>query len=574
MEYKSENRICQNCKKGFTVEPDDFSFYEKIKVPPPTFCSECRLIRRMMWRNCRSLHKRNCGLCNKSLISMYSEKDSAPVYCTDCWNSGDLDLFSYGKDYDFSRPFFLQIKELFKIAPRFYAYRFGNLINSDYTNYSKNQRNVYMSFSAIDCEDVLYSESMDNSKNSLDSFGVNKINNCYQNIDSVNNYNSHYIVKSSSCVDSYFLYDCMNCSNCFMSSNLRNQQYVFNNTKMTKEAYFEVFKKINLGSFGVLQNAIEEFKSLIKNKTIHKYAYILGSTTATGENIHNTKNIKKCFDTHDSENMSYCNRALYSKDCLDVTGVGYGEMIYESVAATQNTSMDYFSYITILGSRECQYSLILKNCSNCFACVGLTNAEYCILNKQYSKEEYFRKIEEIKKHMGAMPYIDSKGRIFKYGEFFPYDMSPFGYNETNAHDFFPISKEDAIENGYNWMDREDKNYIITKRTEELPDDINDFDENILKEIIACPNNGNQDTQCTSAYKIVQVEFQFYKQKKLALPRFCPNCRHHKRLEYRNAMRLYHRQCMKEGCKNEFETSYAPDRLEKVYCESCYNKEVY
>ena len=30
----------------------------------------------------------------------------------------------------------------------------------------------------------------------------------------------------------------------------------------------------------------------------------------------------------------------------------------------------------------------------------------------------------------------------------------------------------------------------------------------------------------------------------------------------------------QNCKKEFETSYAPDRPEIVYCESCYNKEVY
>jgi len=47
----SEIKNCQNCKKDFTVEPEDFNFYEKIKVPPPTFCPECRLVRRMLWRN-------------------------------------------------------------------------------------------------------------------------------------------------------------------------------------------------------------------------------------------------------------------------------------------------------------------------------------------------------------------------------------------------------------------------------------------------------------------------------------------------------------------------------------------
>ena len=32
-----ETKSCQNCKNDFIIEPDDFAFYDKIKVPPPTF---------------------------------------------------------------------------------------------------------------------------------------------------------------------------------------------------------------------------------------------------------------------------------------------------------------------------------------------------------------------------------------------------------------------------------------------------------------------------------------------------------------------------------------------------------
>lgn len=65
---ESETRICQKCKKDFIIEPDDFGFYEKIKVPPPTFCSECRMIRRMTWRNERSLFKRTCDYTGNSIL--------------------------------------------------------------------------------------------------------------------------------------------------------------------------------------------------------------------------------------------------------------------------------------------------------------------------------------------------------------------------------------------------------------------------------------------------------------------------------------------------------------------------
>lgn len=567
-----ETKNCQNCKNDFTILPDDFSFYEKIKVPPPTFCPECRMIRRMCWRNARSLHKRDCGLCNKTIISMYKE-DGVPVYCNECYNGDNWDPYLYATSYDFNTNFFDQLRVLFTKAPRYYKYAFGNLINSEYTNFSKDNKSTYLSYSVVGCEDVAYCETIDNSKNSLDSYAVMNIGNCSYNIDCEGNYNTHFAVQSLNCLDSYFIYDCSNCSNCCLSTNLRNQQYYFKNKKLSKEAYQEAVRELKLDEYSGLENARENFDEILEKEAIHKYGAIYAAEKVNGDYIHHAKNIKYGFDVNDAENISYGNRVIEVKDSMDLTGIGFkAELIYESMAATANTFKDFFCYITIQGCRECEYSLNLKNCSNCFGCVSLTNTQYCILNKQYEKEEYFEMVEKIKKHMNDMPYVDAKGRVFKYGEFLPYDMSPFGYNETNAHDFFTISKEKALEKGYNWFNREKREYATTKNIDELPNSILETTDDILNETIACPNNGNADFQCTSAFRISQSELQFLRQKKLPLPRYCPNCRHYQRLKYRNPLKLYTRTCT-NGCGNSFETTYAPNRPEKVYCEKCYQQEV-
>ncbi len=581
---KPETKNCQNCKKDFVIEPEDFSFYEKIKVPPPTFCPECRIIRRLLWRNVRSLYKRSCGLCQKSLISMYGEMDKAPVYCTECWNGGAWDPLSYGKEYDFSRPFFEQLKELWQTAPRFYAYKLGNLINSEFTNFSRDNKNVYLAYSVIGCEDVLYSEIIDKSRNSLDCYATEKIDGCSYNIDCEENYNTHYAVQSDSCLDSFFLFDCDNCQNCCLSSNLRNQKYVFRNRKISKEEYQEAVKKLQLETYSGFEKAKNDFNVMIREKAIHKYAHICASHNADGDYIHHAKNIRHCFDTKDSENIAYSFRVLNCKDCFDNSGVGWGELIYESMTATVNTYKDFFCYMATEGCRECQYCLICRNSSNCFGCVGLINKEYCILNKQYTKEEYLKLVLKIKEQMLAMPYIDAQGRIFRYGDFFPYDLSPFGYNETNAHDFFPISEEEAKTEGYNWKERVKKDYKVTKASRELPDNIKDVPDEIIEEVIACGNGGNQMYQCTTAFKIVPAELQFYRQKNLPLPRFCPNCRHYTRLQYRSSMHSYARHCLCEkinhlnhqgvNCQTKFMTSYALNRPEIIYCERCYQQEVY
>src|SRR3989344_2366273 len=168
--------------------------------------------------------------------------------------------------------------------------------------------------------------------------------------------------------------------------------------------------------------------------------------------------------------------------------------------------------------------------------------------------------------MNQMPYIDKLGRVYPYGEFFPSEFSPFAYNETIAFEERPITKEQALAQGYKWREPEVKQYASTIESSGLPDDIADVSESICGEIIGCPNKGNAKTQCTSAFKIIPDELQFYKQMNLPLPRYCPNCRYHQRLKWKNPFKFYKRECMCEvsshghagGCENKFETMYSPN----------------
>lgn len=234
------------------------------------------------------------------------------------------------------------------------------------------------------------------------------------------------------------------------------------------------------------------------------------------------------------------------------------------------------------GGMENYYTYMCYNSKNIFGCVGIRNREYCILNKQYKKEEYEILVEKIKKDMDNNPYIDHKGRAYKYGEFFPPELSPFYYNETIAEDYYPITKEKALKFGFKWKEKEKKSYSINIKSGDLPDHIRDVPENIVGKVIECAHRGECEEQCTEAFKIRQDDLNFYKINNIALPRLCPNCRHYERLAQRNPLKLWHRTCMCDKthphhqgkCNVEFETSYAPDRPEIIYCEKCYQQEVY
>jgi len=193
-----------------------------------------------------------------------------------------------------------------------------------------------------------------------------------------------------------------------------------------------------------------------------------------------------------------------------------------------------------------------------------------------------------------MPYTDKAGRVYKYGEFFPAELSPVSYNESMAQEYFPLSKEIAVKQGYKWYDAADRNYKPTLKAGDLPGDIKDVPDSITGEIIACAHAGADCEQlCVGAFKITSDELNFYRKLGVPLPRLCHNCRTFERLKQRTGLQLYPRKCDCAGvksensvyqntvkhphgaehCPNEFETAYAPDRPQIVYCEQCYQQEV-
>jgi hypothetical protein len=197
------------------------------------------------------------------------------------------------------------------------------------------------------------------------------------------------------------------------------------------------------------------------------------------------------------------------------------------------------------------------------------------LNRQYSKEEYEALVPKIIEYMNAMPYVDAKGKNYVFGEFFPPDIAPFTYDTSTANELVPKTRDELQNMGFPLSENLKPEHISTIRPDALPDSIAETDDSILHEAIACEDDirGGCDHRCTRVFRIVPEELQLLRTMNIPLPTLCPNCRNISRLRKRNPLKLWHRTCMKEGCTNEFETSYAPERKEIVYCESCYQQEV-
>ncbi|MFA5773586.1 MAG: hypothetical protein WC908_02860 [Candidatus Paceibacterota bacterium] len=572
---KSQIKICQNCKKDFIIEPDDFLFYEKIKVPPPTFCPECRMIRRMTFRNERTLYRRTCEAKEhgEQILSVFSPDKKQKVFCHSAWWGDSWDGIEYAKDYDFSKTFFSQIQELWQSVPDIGLFNI-NPVNSEYCSITEGNKNCYLVIGGDFNEDTRYSCFIFHSKECADCYGISKSEWNYEVIDSIQNYNLSYSQYCEGCYDSVFLFNCKNCSNCFGCTNLNNGSYSWFNEQLTKDEYKTRLEEINLGSYiSILKHKKDFYEFSLKFP--RKYSRILRSVNSTGDNMEQAKNCKECFGIFDgAEDCRYL-WLIYSKitNSFDSDHSGLKSNLLYECSTVYPGNIVLFSRF-IFNGREVEYSYNCHNSSNIFGCIGLRNKQYCILNKQYSKEEYKELRLKIIEHMNKTPYVNSAGNIYKYGEFFPEEISPFAYNETVANELLPLGEEKVKKSGYLWKQKEGKNYAITKNFNDLPDNINQVDISITKETIQCTHNGNCNDGCSTAFKITEDELNFYKKMNIPLPRLCSNCRHYERLQSRNPIKLWHRTCMKEGCNNEFETSYAPERPEIVYCEKCYQQEVY
>ncbi len=580
----SETKNCQNCKNDFTIEPDHFSFYERINVPAPTLCPECRCARRMVHRNERNLHRRTCDVTGKNIISIYRADCPYTICDKDYYFSDEFDPFAYGAIYNENEEFFPQFYEFAKKVPLPSLF-LRTSVECDYNQDMSNSKNCYLCFRTHDSQNMFYTYRGNKSSNCYDCFqAVQQSEFLYESVDVSTCSNSKFLHSCEKCSDSLFLYNCVGCVDCFMCTDQRNKQCYFQNQPYSREDYKKIVDSYQLHTYEGQQRALTEFEAFIK-KFPRKNLTIIRSDNVSGDNIFDSKDSHQVFNVKSLQNCSYVWDSFRFSDSMDTYSGAGSELLYEATATTAHSSNCHFCVRVHEGARDCEYSWFLQNCSSCFGCIGLRNQEYCIFNVQYTKEEYFALLEKIKTKMLADK---------EYGEFFPFYTSPFPYNDTVAQEFFPLEKHTAEAKGLLWADAEEKTHQATIAWDALPDSITDVSDSILGETISCKHAGECAHGCTVAFRIVADELSSYRRKNIPLPRDCPNCRHYRRLEYRNPTILRDTICMCAGddlsngvyqntvshshggapCGKDIQTTIKEDGGYIIYCDECYKKEVF
>ncbi len=570
-------KTCNQCQNNFDVTDEDRLFYEKVSpifsgtkysITEPTICPDCRQQRRLSICNERNLYPGECGLCKKRTLTEYSPDRKQPIYCRECWHSDKWDARDYGMDFDFSKSFFEQIKELKLKTPALALSVQGEIINSDYIHYAGSCKNCYLIMHADFCEDCYYGYGFKKDRSCVDGFYNLHCELCYDCIDVHKSYDLKGSQDCINCSSSAFLRDCIGCQNCFCSVGLRNKEYCFENQQLTKEEYQKRISEIDTGSYKQYQYWKSRRKELEKAHTFKEFQ---GNNleNCTGNHLYNCKNVSNSFDCEDIENGKFCYQiVLGAKDIYDIYQYGTNlQQSYECSISGENSYHLLFCDNCHVSSSDLIYCWYMERSKDNFGCANMHGAKYCILNKQYSKEEYEQLVPKI---------IEQMRKTGEWGEFFPSEISPHGYNKSSAQMYFPLKQEEALAKKLPWDDYEPTQPNVAKKiaASEIQDAIKDISDDVLNSAIECELTNK-------LFKITPQELKFYRQQDIPLPRRHPDQRHLDRFLQRNPRKFWARKCGK--CQKNMQTTYSPDRPhssksapwgEIVYCEECYIKELY
>ena len=553
-----ETTNCKKCKQDFILNVNDLGFYKKMKVPSPLVCPDCRFKMRALFRNETTLYSgRNCNLCGKGIISMYNPKSPYTIYCYECFYSEKWEPRDYSMDYDENRSFVEQFGELLKKVPKITTYLslgYGLNINSEYTNMASGCKNCYLVFNTGPAEEVLYARGIRDCRDCVDMYFGIKDERCYECINVQESSGVLWGKNVTGSVDSCFVLNCRNAMNCFGCVNLNSKSYHFLNQPMKPEEYKQKVAEI-LGSYAKTEEFKKEFEKFILSFPMRENNNIK-TVNSTGDYLFECKNVKDSFEATKSEDCRYIFSSKEIKDSIGTLGYGVNSERLLEVVATGLSSNIIGSY-GVENSSDILYGFYTAKCKDCIGCDALKNGKYYILNKQYTKEEYERLRIKIIEELKSQDL---------YGLMISAELAPFAYNETIAQDNVPMTKEEVLAEGLRWEDDIQKTEgKETIKPEDLLDHIKDVLDSITSEILRC-------IDCKRNYKIIEQELLFYRKMNIPIPRKCFYCRHQDRIVRRGPYKFWNRTCVK--CQKEIITNYSPNRPEIVYCEKCYQQEVY
>ena len=483
-----------------TYTPEYLDLLKKFDVPSHGLTAEQIRFLHYSFRNEINVFFRKCDLTGELIMSQFPQSSPFKVFRHDLWWSQEFEVPE--ADYVPGESFFAQFHRLQLKVPRMSTACDSTIVNSPYVNCVNHCKDCHMIFASGSDEDCFYSLNLERSQSTMNASIAHECTLCHEITSCRTCYNLDFSAYCNECFDSRFLYDCRRCKNCFLCVGLVGKEYCILNKQYSKEDYEREIKKYEFLTHEAIDANYAKLEEM-KRGYIHKYANLIGSENCTGNDISFSQNCLNSYIVEYSKDCINGTSLRQSKDCLDFDLWGDpGELCYNSMSCGYGA---YYLRMCFDCWNNCRFLTYCDSCpgsEECFGCIGLKRRKYCILNKQYSKEAYGKKVDEI---------ISDMKKSSEWGQFFPPFCSPYALNNSMANEYFEVDKKLADKLGYEWMDKSSEKkydprllYSGSKMSEEVKY------EDLKGKVLLCKKSG-------LPFNVQAKELELLQRKKLPLP---------------------------------------------------------
>ncbi|MFC1788101.1 hypothetical protein ACFLZY_02675 [Patescibacteria group bacterium] len=549
-------RTCELTGEKWEMTEEEIGWYKKFNVPP----SGVSPLNRMKyltekWPSGQYWYNKHPET-GKMIVSGVHPATGIKVLPDVEWF--DRDFSAIKKDVDFEVSIIDQLYDLRQKVP-----------SNASRDYEKSENSISLaSFGDINSYFVVGCKSKNtfhsivgwDTEDSAEIYNCNAIRKSFQIVHSDKMYQCNFAKECNSCLNSSFLFDCRNCENCFGATNKRNKKYLWFNEQLSSEEWERRRAEVDLGSRKVVEEYLEKFSQLVKD-AVWPENFNEKTEGCIGEYLTNCNDCRYVYFANQSaRNIFWGAFAMQGpQDCAFCAEASGSQEIYYCSAAT-NSFLCKFS-LWVSRCKELEYSIDCYDCEYCFGCVGLRKKQFCIFNKQYSEEDYWKKVDEIKCVM-----LDRD----EYGKFLPPKFSPTHYVDCGATKYQLADLEFGKAIGANLFDPNSEGAIgdelaqaqVVHQVTEVPDHVKGMGDWAGKVLF--------DPVYKRRFSYLSPEIKLYQQLNIAPPREHTTFRTQKMVTSSNSGVFEPAQC--DQCKKKLIISLNktyPNRT--IYCKPCYLK---
>jgi len=557
-DLKPGEHTCELSGKKWDMSEEEIGWYKKLNVPPS------KLHPRTRWYATSGFFVENQWWWNKHaetgepVLTGVHPATGLRVLPDEEWF--DKDFSEKGTDYQTDQPFFDQFRKLQLAVPTNATRNFQKVENSiamgsgkcvnSYFVCASEAKNSFFTLTSIELEGTCMAVWSDSATD------------CFMLSDSSEVHSSKFVIDSYQVLNSQFVCLCKDVADCFFVTNQSHKRFMWKDEQLTEEEYKKRLAEIDFSCRSKMEELAKEFYDYLNTKAVWPERTVINSPDCTGEYLIDCNNLKHsfgCVKSYDSFWVSH----IYNQSNNDAfcSGLAWGcDYCYQSSDLGKCSKIKFGNHL--VSCLEMEYCTNCYNCEFCFGCVGLNHKKYHIFNKEYSEEEYWTRVDELKCAMLE------RG---EYGDFFPLEFAP-GYYKQGGPTLYMMAEPEELEAmGALQFDPESEGAVgidLDKATDpiassEVPDCFpEDANEWVGKPIL--------DESINRRYSFIQPEIDYYKKHQLPLPTTHFTRRVQNLSWLMNAAKFEQRECGK--CNKSIEVAMNktfPDRI--VYCMDCYFK---